>query len=151
MQVITALLLDEVRKHPDGRVDLLGLFEDIYFDEVPITLESISLFVDLLLDDADKGRQHTILFALRDEDGKALQEPTRVRFGVPPADQFPRSTAQLDMALFNVTFQRFGPHYIEIATEGGAVLRRIPMYVDSSLRRGGIPGAETPFPASPAE
>jgi hypothetical protein len=146
MQVLTALLLDEVRKYPDGRVDLLGLFEDVYFDEVPVTLESLSLFVDLLLEDGDKGRPHTLVFSIRDEEGTALQEPTRVRFAVPPPDQFPRSTAQLDMALFNVTFHRFGPHAIEIATEDGAVLRRVPMYVDSALRRGGIPGAETPFP-----
>ena len=139
MQVAAALLVDEVRKHPEGGVDLLGLFEDIYFDEVPVTLESISVFIDLALSDADKGIQHSLEFLLVDPQGNAQQEPTRIRFAVPPAREFPRDSAQLDMALFTLTFHSFGTYWIEVR-DNGELLRRIPLYVHSKADQGEIPG-----------
>lgn len=132
MQVISALLVDEVVKHPEGRVDLLGLFEDIYFEEVPVTLESISLYVDFELSEADKGKEHVVDFRIVDEDNQPIQEaPTKIRFSVPV--DFPRDNAQLDMALFAITFQRFGAHYIELWHEG-VLLRRLALHVNSTLR-----------------
>ena len=143
MQVVSALLVDEIAKHDDGRVDLLGLFEDIYFEEVPVTLESISLYVDFELSAVDKGKEHTVDFRIVDEDNHPIQEaPTKIRFSV-PAD-FPRDNAQLDMALFTITFQRFGAHYIELWHEG-ILLRRIGLHVNSTLRQGNVPGEHTAF------
>ena len=129
MQVITALLVDEVKKHPDGRVDLLGLFEDIYLDELPVRLDALSLFVDLALADADRGRTHTLEFRLVDAAGAARQEGSKVRFTIPPLAEFGRDSAQLDLVLFEQTFHAFGTHYVEVRL-GDAVLRRVPLYVN---------------------
>jgi|GEM_PF-2380360 hypothetical protein len=128
MQVACALLIDEIRKHPDGRVDLLGLFEDIYLDSVPVTLESLSVFLDLEVAPEDKGKEHSLELSVTDPDGMVSGEVTRVRFGIPPAEEFPRESAQLDLALFEVPFHRFGPHAVEIRT-GGRLLRRLPLFV----------------------
>jgi len=128
MQVVAALLIDEVRKHPDGRVDLIGLFEDLYLDDVPVTLEAISLYVDLAVSEADRGVTHTLEFRLVDPAGASRQEPTRVRFAVPSQAEFPRDSAQLDLALFNLTFHSFGAHAIEVWS-GTELLRRISLYV----------------------
>ena len=128
MQVLTAIPVDEVKKHPDGRVDLLGLYEDIYFDRVPFTFDALSLFVDLRFEPEDQGRRHVLEFRIADEDGTLIHETTRARFEVPAGDALPRSTAQLDMAFFDVTFHRFGPHAIEIWL-GDTLLRTVSLYV----------------------
>ena len=144
MQVITALLVDEVKKHPEGGVDLLGLFEDIYLDEVPVKLESISLYVDLALDAADKGVSHTVEFRLIAPDGTAQGEPTKIRFAVPPHSEFPRDSAQLDLVLFEQTFMTFGTYHIEIR-RGEQVLRRVPLHVSAKTDLGDTPGAQSEF------
>jgi len=144
MQVVTALLIDEVQKHADGRVDLLGLFEDLYLDEVPVTLEAISLFVDLAISEPDRGIAHTLEFRLLDPNGIAKQDPTRIRFTVPYENEFPRDSAQLDLALFNLTFHEYGKYAIEIRI-GHELLRRIPLYVNSKDNLGAVPGAQSEF------
>jgi len=128
MQVLCALLIDEIRKHPDGRVDLLGLYEDIYLDQISVTLESISLFVDLEIYPEDKGREHSLELRVTDPDGTVVGDTTRIRFAVPPGDDFPRESAQLDLAMFNIALHRYGPHSVEIAA-GGKLLRRLPLFV----------------------
>jgi hypothetical protein len=144
MQVITALLVDEVRKHPEGGVDLIGLFEDIYLDEVPVKLDNMSLFIDLALAPADKGVAHTLEFVLVSPDGSTRGEATKIRFGVPPHAEFPRDSAQLDLVLFEQTFYSFGTHYVDIRKDG-QVLRRIPLHVSSKSDFGEVPGAQSEF------
>lgn len=144
MQVITALLVDEVKKHPEGGVDLLGLFEDIYLDEVPVKLESISMYVDLALEPADKGVSHTVEFHLVGPDGKSHGEATKIRFAVPPHAEFPRDSAQLDLVLFEQTFMTFGTYHVEIR-RGEQLLRRVPLHVSSKSDFGEIPGAQSEF------
>ena len=118
MQITSALWVDEIRKHEDGRVDLLGLFEDIYLDEVPVTLESLSVFIDLEIAPEDRGRPHAIELRLTDDAGKPVQEPTKIRFSVPTEAEFPRPSAQLDLSLFQITFRRFGSHTLDILVDG---------------------------------
>ena len=148
MQVITALLVDEVRKHDNGGVDLIGLFEDIYFDAVPVKLESLGLYVDLSLSPADKGLAHTVEFALVSPDGETRDEPTKIRFSVPSHAEFPRDSAQLDLVLFEQTFDTFGTYHVEIR-KSGAVLRRVPLYVSAKSDLGTVAGAQTAFGESP--
>lgn len=128
MTVTTALLVDEIRKHDDGRVDLLGLYEDIYLPELPVTLESLQVFVDLDIDDADRGRRCELDLVVVDPNGAPLQEPSRIRFPVPTYAQYPRSSAQLDLAVFQIPFRLAGPHEIQVRV-AGTVVRRIPLHV----------------------
>lgn len=144
MQVITALLVDEVRKHSEGGVDLIGLFEDIYLDQVPVKLDALSLYVDLALAPTDKGVAHTLEFRFVGPDGVARGESTKIRFSVPPHAEFPRESAQLDIVLFEQTFYQFGTYYIEIR-RNDELLRRIPLYASAKTELGAVPGAQTPF------
>lgn len=148
MQVITALLVDEVRKHETGGVDLIGLFEDIYLDEVPVKLESISLYVDLLLEPADKGAAHTLDFALVTPEGKPANESTKIRFAVPSNNEFPRDSAQLDLVLFEQTLETFGTYHVEIRKDE-RVLRRVPLHVSAKTDFGAVAGAQSQFEQKP--
>ena len=144
MQVITALLVDEVRKHDTGGVDLIGLFEDIFLDAVPVKLESLSIYVDLSLEPADKGTAHTLEFALVCPDGTAPDEPTAIRFSVPPHDDFPRESAQLDLVLFDQTFPVWGTYHV-VVRKNGEILRRIPLHVSPKTDYDDARESQTPF------
>lgn len=125
MNVAAALLVDEVTKHPDGRVDLLGLFEEIYIERVPFALDNLSLFVDLELSPEDKGKRHTMEVRLSDGGGtEAVSLAQKITFDVPGEADYPRPTAQLDLIFPNVQFHRFGPHYLDIVLDG-RIARRV--------------------------
>ena len=115
MRVNAALVVDEIRMHDDGRVDLLGLREELYFDAVPVILQSLSLFVEMEITPEDHGRKHVLELRLSDEDGRVSQA-TPIRFDIPPG--YDRSTAHLDPTLFEVTFHRFGRHYLDLIADG---------------------------------
>jgi hypothetical protein len=127
--VLNALLVDEIRKHPSGQVDLIGLYEDIYLDQVPSTLENIQLFMDLELAPADRGKRHQIeVRILHPVTKEIVGQPLTIRFEVPEAAQFARNTAQLDLSFFDITFPTLGQYTIEIHW-AGEVQRRLPLYV----------------------
>ena len=133
MTLSSALVVDEIKKHPDGRVDLLGLFEDLYFESIPIILENLSLFLDIELATEDRGKRHALQFTLIGPDGAPTSDPWNIKFAVPGLSEYPRNAVQLDPTLFSLTFPRFGPYAIEIHhVESGALLRRIPLHVHAN-------------------
>jgi hypothetical protein len=115
LRVVTALVIDDIKQHDDGRVDLLGLREDYYFDAVPVLLTSLSLFMELEVGPEDRGKRHHLLFRLIDETGRAIKE-FPVPFTMPP--DYPRPIAPIDPTLFEIPFERFGPHYLDILVDG---------------------------------
>ena len=143
MEVTAALLVDEVKKHEDGRVDLLGLFEDIYVESVPFRLDNLSLFLDLEIAPEDKGRKHVLEVRLLDAVGNQVQPAQIIRFDVPDADDYPRSTAQLDLIFPNVPFLRFGIHHLDVILDGKRA-RRVYLSIQQSGSlsgsSGGVPG-----------
>jgi hypothetical protein len=118
MRLLTALVVDEIRENEDGRVDLLGLREDLYFDALPVILERLTLFLELEVSADDRGKDHTLGIRLSEATGRVLKE-LPLRFTVPAG--FERPTAPLDPTLFELTFERFGPHQIDIFLAGEQV------------------------------
>ena len=125
MRLLTALIVDEIRETEDGRVDLLGLREDLYFDAVPVLLERMTLFLELEVSPEDRGRRHALGFQLSGDDDRVLKE-VPIQFSIPP--DYPRPTAPLDPTLFELPFERFGPHYLDIFV-GGTHARRLYLTV----------------------
>jgi len=127
LNVLNAMLVDRLQRHPDGRVDLLGLYEDIHLPTLPTALDSISVFVDLGFDASERGAAQSLTLELRDPDGKSIHQSV-VKFTVPTFEQYPRETAQLDLALFKPTFHSHGPHALEILHEDN-VLRTLALHI----------------------
>jgi hypothetical protein len=121
MNVNAALVVDEIKIHDDGRVDLLGLREELFFERVPVVLASLSLFVELEITTHDRGKKHILELRLIDDDGRVAQAMP-IQFEI-PAD-YERPVAHVDPTLFEVTFHRFGPHYLDLLADGN-LLRRV--------------------------
>jgi hypothetical protein len=133
MNLLNAHLVDEIRKHPTGQVDLIGLYEDIYLEYIPATLENIQIFLDLGLEVADKGKKHKIEMTLlyhpeEKATGAEVGKPLNISFDVPSATDFSRDTAQLDLAFFDVTLPSYGRYFIEVSLDS-VLQRRLPLFV----------------------
>lgn len=127
MTILNALLIDGLKRHPDGRVDLLGLYEDIHLPNLPAAIESLSIFVDLAFDPDERGNPMALALHLLDPDGNCVHQSS-VKFTVPTVEQYPRDTAQLDLALFTPTFHAHGPHRLEIRHDE-TLLRSLPLHI----------------------
>lgn len=123
MEVISALLLEEVKKHPNGKVDLLGLFEDIHTDVLPVRADPFALFLDLEIGDEDRGKEHTLELRLLDGEARPLLLALEIRFALPAAQTAARSSGQLDLDLSHVTFPRHGVYFLEVVLDGQAKRR----------------------------
>lgn len=120
MRLLNALVVDEIRDTEGGTVDLIGLREDLFFDQVPVILERLTLFIELEIAPEDRGVKHSFLFRLSDTTGKTLKD-VPVSFTVPP--DYARPVAPLDPTFFEVPFERFGWHFIDIFTPSEHIRR----------------------------
>jgi hypothetical protein len=116
VRVLNALVVDEIQDRDDGGINLIGLREDLYFDAVPVILEALSLFVEVAVYPEDRGKTHSLEFRLIEaETGRVIKE-IPLRFPI-PLDHM-RPTAPLDPTLFEIPFERFGTHFLDILTDG---------------------------------
>lgn len=133
MQITAALLVEEVVKHPNGKVDLIGLYEDIYTEEAPVTVDNVCLFLDLQMTPDDRGRKHGMEVRLLDAEDQPVRAPFAISFDVPAEADYPRSTAQLDLDFPDVTLPRFGAYVLEIVVNGQPT-RRVPLTLQPRVR-----------------
>lgn len=116
MRVLNALIVDEIRDREDGGVDLIGLRSDLYFDSIPVILETLTLFVEVGLAPDDRGKPHQLEFRLVEAETERILRSAPLRVSIPLDHS--RPTAPLDPTLFELPFERFGPHFLEIWTDG---------------------------------
>jgi hypothetical protein len=116
VRILNALVVDEIRDREDGGIDLVGLREDLYFDAVPVILETLTLFVELEITPADRGRRHTLEFRQVEAETGRVLKTIPLHFGIPPEHQ--RPTAPLDPTLFELPFENFGVYFLEIWVDG---------------------------------
>jgi hypothetical protein len=117
MRLVAALMVDEIRRHPDGQVDLIGLFEDLYLDAVPAALESLTLYLELLVESDDLGRRHFLRLRLLGPNGGAVQAESRINFALPDDPELVGRAVPLDPTLFQLTLTAFGGHTLEILVD----------------------------------
>jgi hypothetical protein len=116
LRVGNALIVDEIRDREDGSVDLIGLREDLFFDDVPVILERLTLFLEMELAPEDLGKRHQIDLRVVEGNTGLVRAGGPLRFTLPT--DHPRPVAALDPTLFEVAFHEFGPHFVDVLING---------------------------------
>ncbi|WP_394794760.1 DUF6941 family protein [Armatimonas sp.] len=124
MTISCAVFVDGVRQGENG-IDLCGLSEGFGFPGLPVTLEKMPLFLNLELDDADRGKSCRLEFHLLAPNGQALDSPNWLDFTL-PADE-DAVTAKL-LPTLDLTFHKFGTHTLEIRRED-TLLQRLQLTI----------------------
>lgn len=111
MQILNALVVDEIREDAEGVTSLVGLRDTLHFEQVPVILERLLMYLEVEIAPEDRGQPHILALRLSSADGKMLKA-VPIKFGVP--DDYDIPTAPLDPAIFEIKFEQFGLHVIDI-------------------------------------
>lgn len=131
MTISCAVFVDGVRQGESG-IDLCGLSEGFGFPSLPVILEKMPLFLNLELDDDDRGKACRLEFHLLSPKGQALDSPNWLDFTLPTDEE--TVTAKL-LPTLDLTFHSFGIHTLEIRYEETILQRLRLMITQQGLRR----------------
>lgn len=117
MDLQTAFFCDEARETPDGKLDIDGIFHDLFAPGFPALQERMVLVIVLEWDRADRG-QFNLKAELVDPDGGTVltidghSEVTPSLPGRPPA------RTRLVMPLEKAVFPRPGRYHLRVTVKG---------------------------------
>ena len=117
MRILTAALCDRVTTAPDGKLDLRGVFHDLYAHGFPARQDAMTLVLVLEWDRDDHGR-HNFRVDVRDPEGRPTltlegqSEVTPAPAGRPPA------RTQLVMPIEDVVFPMPGRYALDVKVKG---------------------------------
>ena len=120
MRILTSAVCDHAARTPDGKLDLHGVFHDLYAPGFPARQDRMTLVLTLEWDRHDEGR-HTFRVDVRDPEGR----PTLTVEGesevtpAPPGRPPPRTP--LVMALEDVVFPVPGRYEFEVRVKGNVL------------------------------
>jgi hypothetical protein len=134
MKVALAVTCDGAQERPDGKLDIRGVFHELYAPGFPAQQDRMTLVLVMAWEPPEIGREHRFRVDLVDDTGTmavTIQGETEVEArqmeGAPPQ-------TRLIMQLTNVVFQRPSWYHFEIQV-GGETHRGCPLYVGQQADR----------------
>jgi len=117
MQLLMALVCDDARVTPEGKMDIHGVFNDLYAPGFPAKQDKMVLVLVVEWDREDEGR-HQFRVDLEGEDGKpSLSVEGHTDVDRRPADRPPPRT-RLIMPIEEAIFPRPGPYRFMVRMKG---------------------------------
>lgn len=128
LDVQLACLADAANLSQEGKLNILGEFNNIFADQVPVTWP-LMVFVAKIQVSAGDGQ--TIHFSLRvvGEDGQLISQQSEMQLQLPPnlpAGETPG--VPLILHIMNATFPEFGAYDFELRGNG-TLIKSIPLTV----------------------
>lgn len=147
MHVQLALVCDEARMRPDGKMDIEGVFNDLAAPGFPATQDRMVLVTTIEWDRGDSGRNKFRVDLVAPDGRPSLTVDGHTDVAARPPDRPPPRT-RLILPLENVVFPRAGRYSFEIRVKGKK-LRGPSLFVMEGVVEEG--GAEAPPFASQEE
>ena len=117
MRILTAAICDHAAHTTNGKLDLRGVFHDLYAPGFPARQDRMTLVVTLEWDRSDEG-PHAFRIHIRDPDGRpTLTVEGESRVAPTSADRPPARTPVV-MPLENVVFPVPGRYDFEVKVKG---------------------------------
>lgn len=127
MEIVLALLADCANVSREGKLNILGIFERIYAQSIPVTHPQMHLILTIEAERVEADREHRIEVELIDADGKKLVSiGGNLKFGPPP----PGEKVKLNhiIQLNNLRFEHLGSYEFKILLNN-EVRKTVPMSV----------------------
>ncbi len=120
MQLLLAVVCDDAKPNAEGKLDVHGVFNDLYAPGFPAKQEHMTLVLVVEWDREDEGR-YQFRIDLRDPDGKpVLSLDGHSDVSRRPADRPPPRT-RLVMPLDDVIFPKPGAYDFRVTMKGRAL------------------------------
>jgi hypothetical protein len=110
------LLADSANVSQEGKLNLLGIFENIHAVTFPATHPMLALVFSVEGDTGDAGREHSLVIDLIDSDGKQIANINgKVKFGTPKGGKVSHNQI---VVFGNLKFPKPGMYEFKIIING---------------------------------
>jgi hypothetical protein len=125
LEIKLAVLADYSNISREGKLNILGIFDRIYAQNIPATHPQMQLIMTLEADRVDADREHSIAIELIDSDGKKLfTVGGKLEFKPPPPGEHVKLNHA--MQLNNLRFDNYGKYEFKVLINN-EVRKSIPL------------------------
>lgn len=127
-----ALIADSANISVEGKLNILGEFDTLFAEVVPVRHPTLWFVAKLLLDSRDVGEKRFML-RLVDEDGNTVLPPLTMKVTIPqpgPAFTGDRQALPIVLMVSDATFPKFGAYLFELRVDE-QVIAEVPLHVRS--------------------
>jgi hypothetical protein len=118
LEIEIAVLADAANVSREGKLNILGIFEDIMGAPLPLTHAFMVLVLLIRANPLEKGQNHQIAVRLMDQDGKTIQQFPELRIGLAAEASGSRVSIPVPMGLGNLHFTHYGAYRFEVRING---------------------------------
>ena len=109
-----AVIADSANVSREGKLNILGIFQNIGANTVPATHPQISLILTFQGERGDANSEHPIKIQMVSADGEVMMNiEASLRFNMPPSGEHSVLAHQI-FQFANITFPRFGTYDLNI-------------------------------------
>jgi hypothetical protein len=128
IQVPLALLADYANVSREGKINILGVFDQIYAASVPALHPQMQLVLTLLADRGEAKKEHKIKIELIDQDGTPVSVKIEGTFKFDPPKAGDDVRINQTILLNHVVFNKYGDYSFKIIIDND-VKRSIPLKI----------------------
>ena len=114
---IEAFLLCDAATEQQGKLNILGAFDNIYTRKMPTQHRVCSFAARLRFDKIEAGN-HTVQIQIIDYDGRSIGPKLEGKLCVQVADDADSSVVNLVLSIHGLKFERYGIYRIDLAIDG---------------------------------
>src|SRR3990170_6129407 len=127
MEVTLAVVADGASRDETGKLNIYGIFDQVYSDKFPFQYPLMFLAVRFSANPSEFGRRKEIEVSLVDPDGRVLGGG-KAKGDVPKPEGGTRANVEILLRMENVPFPKPGPYHFSVLI-GGEEKARIPVDV----------------------
>lgn len=124
---IEAFLLCDAATDQNGKLNVLGAFDNIFVKEIPTRHRACSIAARIRFSKIEAG-DHTVKIFIIDADGNSIGPKLEGGISVRIGDNAPAAVVNLILNMQNLEFQQFGQYQIDMAIDG-AVQASLPLHI----------------------
>lgn len=124
---IEAFLLCDAATDQNGKLNVLGAFDNIFAKETPARHRACSIAARIRFSKIEAG-DHTVKIFIIDADGNSIGPKLEGGISVRIGDDIPAAVVNLILNMQNLEFQRYGQYQIDLAIDG-SVQASLPLHI----------------------
>ncbi|MHC5119734.1 MAG: DUF6941 family protein [Planctomycetota bacterium] len=122
-----AFLLCDAATDQNGKLNVLGAFDNIFAKETPVRHRGCSIAARIRFSKIEAG-DHSVEIFIVDADGNSIGPKLEGGISVRIGDNAPDAVVNLILNMQNLEFQQYGQYQIDLAIDG-AVLASLPLHI----------------------
>jgi len=131
MEPTFAVVADAASRDETGKLNILGIFDQVYSDKFPLLYPQLFLAVRFSANPSEFGRRKEIEIQFVDPDGRVLGGG-KAKGEVPKPEGGTRANVEILLRMGNVPFEKPGPYHFSVLV-AGEEKARIP--IDAVVRK----------------